>query len=167
MYKVGTIFELVGHKGFTEGLQIESFIIKCQMNETQKLVFLWLSPSLPKLFLPLLIGQQRWKKSWFKILANQQQKDFVHLTFYDKRLDLYIHYCIGSFLTSGLRSKMAPFNAPGIPFKFHANGQLPDVGGQHCPNSVRIYCAVSVGQVQIRNSDTRKPSRLKISDFDW
>ena len=44
----------------------------------------------------------------------------------------------------------------------------PDVGGQHCPDSVRIYCAVSVGQnqVQIRNPDTRKPSRLKISDFD-
>ena len=34
--------------------------------------------------------------------------------------------------------------------------------------SVRIYCAVSVGQnqVQIRNSDIRKPSQLKILDFD-
>ena len=44
----------------------------------------------------------------------------------------------------------------------------PDVGGQHCPDSVRIYCAVPVGQnlVQIRNPDTRKPSRPKISDFD-
>ena len=44
----------------------------------------------------------------------------------------------------------------------------PDVGGQRCPDSVRIYCAVSVSQnqVQIRNPDTRKPSRLKISDFD-
>ena len=45
---------------------------------------------------------------------------------------------------------------------------MADVGGQHCPDSVRVYCAVSVGQnqVQIRNPDTRKPSRLKISDFD-
>ena len=44
-----------------------------------------------------------------------------------------------------------------------------DVGGHRCPDSVQIYCAVSVGQnqVQIRNPDTRKPSRLKISDFDW
>ena len=44
----------------------------------------------------------------------------------------------------------------------------PDVGGQHCPDSVWIYCGVSVGQnqVQIRNLDTRKPSRLKISDLD-
>ena len=44
-----------------------------------------------------------------------------------------------------------------------------DVGGQHCPDSVLIYCEVSVGQnqVQTRNSDTQKPSRLKISDFDW
>ena len=35
-------------------------------------------------------------------------------------------------------------------------------------STVRIYCAVSVGQnqVQIRNPDTRKPSRLKISNFD-
>ena len=46
-----------------------------------------------------------------------------------------------------------------------------DVGGQRYPDSVRIYyavSAVSVGQnqVQIRNSDTQKPSRLKISDFD-
>ena len=42
------------------------------------------------------------------------------------------------------------------------------VGGQHCPVSVRNYCAVSEGQnqVQIRNPDTRKPSRLKISDID-
>ena len=41
----------------------------------------------------------------------------------------------------------------------------PDVGGQHCPD---LHCAVSVGQnqVQIRYPDTRKPSRLKISDFD-
>ena len=30
-------------------------------------------------------------------------------------------------------------------------------------STVRIYCAVSVGQN--RNPDTRKPSRLKISDF--
>ena len=45
---------------------------------------------------------------------------------------------------------------------------VPDVGGQHCPDSVRVYCAVSVGQnqVQIRNLDTRKPCRLKISDLD-
>ena len=44
-----------------------------------------------------------------------------------------------------------------------------DVGGQRCPDSVRNYCAVSVGQnqVQIRNPDTLRPSRLKISDFDW
>ena len=44
----------------------------------------------------------------------------------------------------------------------------PDVGGQRCPDSVRIYCAVSVGQnqVQIQNPDTRKPYRLKISDLD-
>ena len=43
-----------------------------------------------------------------------------------------------------------------------------NVGGQHCPDPVRNYCVVSVGQnqVQIRNPDTRKPSRLKISDFD-
>ena len=46
------------------------------------------------------------------------------------------------------------------------NGE--DVGGQRCPESVRNYCAVSVGQnpVQIQNPDTRKPSRLKISDID-
>ena len=25
-----------------------------------------------------------------------------------------------------------------------------DVGGQHCPDSVRIYCAVSVGQNQVQ-----------------
>ena len=44
-----------------------------------------------------------------------------------------------------------------------------DVGGQRCPDSVRQYCAVSDGQnqVQIRNPDTRKPSRLKISDIAW
>ena len=43
-----------------------------------------------------------------------------------------------------------------------------DVGGQCYPDSVRIYCAVSVGenQGQIRNPGTRKPSRLKVSDFD-
>ena len=45
---------------------------------------------------------------------------------------------------------------------------VPDVGGQRCPDSVRNYCAVSVGQnqVQIQNPDTRKPYRLKISDLD-
>ena len=45
---------------------------------------------------------------------------------------------------------------------------LADVGGLDCWDSVRIHCAVSVGQsqVQIRNQDTRKPSRLKNSDFD-
>jgi len=44
-----------------------------------------------------------------------------------------------------------------------------DAGGQRRPNSVRNYCAVSVDQTQgqIRNPDTRKPSRLKFSDFDW
>ena len=49
-----------------------------------------------------------------------------------------------------------------------ALGYRTDVGGQHCPDYVRIYCAVSVGQnqVQIRNPDTRNPPRLKISDFD-
>ena len=38
------------------------------------------------------------------------------------------------------------------------------VGGQRCPESVRNYCVVSVGQnqVQIRNPNTRKPSRLQI-----
>ena len=43
----------------------------------------------------------------------------------------------------------------------------PDVGGQRCPDSVRNYSALYLGQnkVQIRNLDT-KPSRLKISDFD-
>ena len=44
----------------------------------------------------------------------------------------------------------------------------PDVGGQRCPDSVPPnYCAMSVGQnqVQIRNPDTRKPSRLKNSDL--
>ena len=43
-----------------------------------------------------------------------------------------------------------------------------DVRGQRCPDSVRNYCVVSVdqNQVQIRNLGTRKPSRLKISDFD-
>ena len=49
------------------------------------------------------------------------------------------------------------------------NALRSDVGEQRCPDSVRNYCAVSVGQnqVQIRNPDTRKPSRLKILDFDW
>ena len=55
-----------------------------------------------------------------------------------------------------------------IYFSESPRGLTADVGGQHCPDSVWIYCAVSVGQnqVQIRNPDTRKPSRLKISDFD-
>ena len=46
---------------------------------------------------------------------------------------------------------------------------LADVGGQRYSDSVRNYCAVSFGQnqIQIRNPGTRKPFRLKISDFYW
>ena len=32
----------------------------------------------------------------------------------------------------------------------------PDVGGQHCPDSVRINCAVSVGQKQNPDSAVRR-----------
>jgi len=55
-------------------------------------------------------------------------------------------------------------NIPGDLLTFKMAFSVADVGGQRCPDSVRNYCAVSVGQnqVQIQNPDTRKPSRLKI-----
>jgi len=54
-------------------------------------------------------------------------------------------------------------------FRVLFENRISNVGGQCCPDSVRNYCPVSVGQnqVQIRNPDTQKPSRLKISNFDW
>ena len=33
-------------------------------------------------------------------------------------------------------------------------------------SGITVPCRVGQNQVQIRNPDTRKPSRLKISDFD-
>ena len=80
--------------------------------------------------------------------------------------------------TNRTKNATVDFEAPLIPLSdnnWRRNRQwlfhfvIEDVGGQRCLDSIRNYCSVSDGQnqVQIRNPDSRKPSRLKISDIDW